>query len=75
MEALDGMTKERRKAREREARDRDLYRRKVGDQRLKNPRVDPRVEAEARVDPLRKADLTGLNDHRPMKGLDPRMAL
>ena len=44
------------------------------DQRLENPRVDPRVEAEARVDPLRKADLKELKDYRPMKGLDPRMA-
>ena len=38
------------------------------------PWVDPQVEAEARVDPLRKADLKELKDYRPMKGLDPRMA-
>ena len=74
-EAPDGLMMGRRKAPEREARDRDLYRRKVEDQRLKNPRVDPRVEAEARVDPLRKANLKELYDHCPTKGLDPRMAL
>ena len=33
------------------------------------------MEAEARVDPLRKANQTELNDHCPTKGLDPRMAL
>ena len=75
MEALEGLTMGRREARGRVARDQDLHRRKVEDQRLKNPQVDPWVEAEARVDPLRKANLKELNDHYPTNGLDPRMAL
>ena len=45
------------------------------DWNLMYPWVDPQVEAEARVDPLRKADLKELNDHHPTEGLDPRMAL
>ena len=37
--------------------------------------MDPWAEAEARVDPLRKANLKELNDRYPMEGEDPRLAL
>ena len=42
---------------------------------LKDPQVDPWAEAEARVDPLRKANLKEPKDYYPMEGEDPRMAL
>ena len=75
MEAPEGLMAGRQKVQEREARELDPRRRTVEDRKNKEPQVDPWAEAEARVDPLRKANLTGLNDHCPTKGLDPRLAL
>ena len=74
MEAPEGLMAGRQKVQEREARELDPHRRTVED-RKKEPQVDPWAEAEARVDPLRKANLKELNDHYPTKGRDPRMAL
>ena len=75
LEAPEGLKAEREKAKEREARVQDLHLRTVEEWRLMDPQVDPWVEAEARVNPPRKADPKELNDHCPTKGLDPRMAL
>ena len=75
LEAPEGLKAGRQTVQEREAREPDQHRRKVEDRKQMDPQVDPWVEAEARVDPLRKADLKELNDHHPTKGLAPRMAL
>ena len=42
---------------------------------LKDPQVDPWVEAEARVDPLRKAILNMMEGTCPKEGPNSRLAL
>ena len=75
LEAPEGLKAGRQTVQEREAREPDQHRRKVEDRKQMDPQVDPWVEAEARVDPLRKANLREPKDHYPMEGEDPRMAL
>ena len=59
-------------ATKRKTREWELHRWKVDDLMLKDPQVGPWAEAEARVDPLRKAILNGLNNHYPTKWEGPR---
>ena len=67
--------KGRRKAEECETREPELHRRTVDDRMMMYPQVDPWVEAEARVDPLRKARLNRMEDACPKKGPNSRLAL
>ena len=64
-----------RKAEECETREPELHRRKVDDRMMMCPQVDPWVEAEARVDPLRKARLNRMEEACPKKGPNSRLAL